>query len=266
MTQSRPIIHHITVCPFNQRLAIPLVLKVAGDRIDFRVVDITKPRDPELLAKTRGTTALPVLELPDGRILKESLVILRYLEDTMDGPPVAQTDPWRHAIEHMLVRMEGDFVAAGYLLVMAQEEMQRAARREAMLAQYAKLNAFLLEHAPTGPFLFGDFGWAETVYTPFFWRFEFLSYYEGFELPRDGRFERVRAWREACQAHPAAQQVTAEEIVKLYYDYSLGVGNGALPADRQRSSFVFAPDWRSRPWPPRGKPRPAATDQDLGLF
>jgi glutathione S-transferase len=266
MTQSRPIVHHIPVCPFSQRLEILLVLKGAVDRIDFRVVDITKPRDPELLAKTRGTTALPVLELPDGRILKESLVILRYLEDTMDGPPVAQTDPWRHAIEHMLVRMEGDFVAAGYLLVMAQEEMQRAARREAMLAQYAKLNAFLLEHAPTGPFLFGDFGWAETVYTPFFWRFEFLSYYEGFELPRDGRFERVRAWREACQAHPAAQQVTAEEIVKLYYDYSLGVGNGALPADRQRSSFVFAPDWRSRPWPPRGKPRPAATDQDLGLF
>jgi glutathione S-transferase len=39
----------------------------------------------------------------------------------------------------------------------------------------------------------------------------------------------------------------------------------SLPAERQRSSFVFEPDWRSRPWPPRGKLRPAATDQDLGL-
>jgi glutathione S-transferase len=94
---------------------------------------------------------------------------------------------------------------------------------------------------------------------------EFLPYCEDFELPADGRFERVRTWRMACQAHPAAQQVTAEEVVKLYDDDSLGVGKGALPTGRQRSSFVFEPDGRSRPWPPRGKPRPAATDVELGL-
>jgi glutathione S-transferase len=265
MTPSRPIVHHIPVCPFSQRLEILLALKGRRDAVGFHVVDITKPRDPELLAKTRGTTALPVLELPDGRILKESLVILRFLEDTVGGPPVAQRDPWRHAIEHSLVRMEGDFVATGYRFVMAQDEAQRAALREAMLAQYAKLDAFLQEHAPAGPFLFDAFGWAEAVYTPFFWRFEFLAHYENFDLPHDGRFERVRAWRAACQAHPAAQQVTAEEIVKLYYDYALGVGNGALPPGRTRSSFVFEPDWQARPWPPRGKPRPAQTDAQLGL-
>jgi len=100
-----------------------------------------------------------------------------------------------------------------------------------MLLQYAKLDGFLLEHAPNGPFLFKRFGWAETVYTPFFRRFEFLSYYEDFELLRDGRFDRVHTWRKACQAHPSAQQVNVEEIVKLYYDYSLGVGNGALPEE-----------------------------------
>ena len=93
MTPARPIVHHIPVCPFSQRLEILLELKGRRDAVDFRVVDITRPRDPELLAKTRGTTALPVLELPDGRVLKESLVILRYLEDTVDGPPVAQRDP-----------------------------------------------------------------------------------------------------------------------------------------------------------------------------
>lgn len=265
MTQPRPVVHHIPVCPFSQRLEILLALKDRRDAVEFRVVDITKPRDPDLLAKTRGTTALPVLELPDGRILKESLVILRYLEDTLGGPPVARPDPWQHAIEHLLVRMEGDFVAAGYRLVMSQDDTQRSTLREALLLQYAQLDRFLLEHAPTGPFLFDRFGWAEAVYAPVFWRFEFLRYYEGFELPLDGCFDRVRAWRDACQAHPAAQQVTAEEVVKLYYDYSLGVGNGALPVGRQRSSFAFRPDWRSRPWPPRGKPRPAATDEELGL-
>lgn len=48
---------------------ILLVLNGAAEALDFCVMDITKSRDSELLAKTRGATALPVRELPDGRIL-----------------------------------------------------------------------------------------------------------------------------------------------------------------------------------------------------
>ena len=66
-----------------------------------------------------------------------------------------------------------------------------------------------------------------------------------FELPEDREFARVRVWREACLAHSAAQQVSREEIVKLYFDYALGAGNGALPAGRSVSSFVFEPHWRT---------------------
>jgi len=55
----RPIVHHIPVCPFSQRLEILLALKGASGAVEFRTVDITVPRDPELLEKTRGTTALP---------------------------------------------------------------------------------------------------------------------------------------------------------------------------------------------------------------
>lgn len=69
-------VFHIPVCPFCQRLEILLARKGLAGAVRFEVVDITKPRDPALLAQTRGTTALPVLEAADGRILKESLVIL----------------------------------------------------------------------------------------------------------------------------------------------------------------------------------------------
>lgn len=262
---TRPIVHHIPVCPFSQRLEILLTLKDRHDAVDFHVVDITRPRDPELLRKTRGTTALPVLELPDGRILKESLVLLDYLEAVHPEPAVAQRDPYRHAVEQMLVRLEGDFVNKGYGWVMSQDPARRDELRQGMLAQYARLNDFLLEHAPEGPFLFERFGWAETVFTPFFMRFWFLEYYEDFQLPADGRYERVRRWVEACLAHPAAQQVSKEEIVKLYYDYAQGAGNGALLPGRQKSSFVFEPHWRTRPWPPRDKYGRAASDAELGL-
>ena len=258
-------VFHIPVCPFSQRLKILLALKGKEAELGDEVVDITRPRDESLLNKTRGTTALPILELADGRILKESLVILQYLEDVFPDPPVAQRDPYRRAVENMLVRLEGEFVARGYGWVMNQDPARREALREGMLQQYRRLDDFLVEHSTGGPFLFEQFGWAEAVFTPMFMRFWFLEYYEGLELPDEPGFRRVRQWVDACRAHPAAQQVSREEIVKLYYDYAKGAGNGALLPGRRKSSFVFEPDWRERPWPPADKYGHSATDEELGL-
>ena len=61
-SQAAYTVRHIPVCPFCQRLEILLELRGQRDAVAFHVVDVTKPRDPALLAKTLGTTALPVLE------------------------------------------------------------------------------------------------------------------------------------------------------------------------------------------------------------
>lgn len=259
-------LYHIPVCPFSQRLEILLALKDRRDAVDFHAIDITQPRPDWLLARTRGTTALPVLETPEGHIIKESLVILRYLESIFPDPPVARRDPYRHAVENMLVALADGFITQGYLHLMNQDPARRDALRLASLEHYTRLDDFLVQHAPHGPFLFEEFGWAEAVYTPFFMRFWCLEYYEDFHLPDTQGYARVRAWRDACVAHPAARQVTREQVVKLYYDYALGVGNGALPPGRARSSFVFQPDWSTRPWPPRDKYGHRATDGELGLI
>lgn len=258
-------VFHIPVCPFCQRLEILLALKGLTGAVRFEVVDVTKPRDPALLAKTRGATALPVLALEDGKVLPESLVILQYLEQRFPEPSVAQRDPYRRAVENLLTLQERELVVAGYKLVMNQDAALRAELHARLLERYAALDAFLVAHATGSPFLFETFGWAEAVFTPLFMRFWFLEYYEGFELPTEPRFTRVRTWREACLAHPSAQQVTREQIVKMYYDYAKGVGNGALPAGRRCSSFSLEPHWSGRPWPPADKYGKSATDAELGL-
>ena len=258
-------VYHIPVCPFCQRLEILLELKGRRSEVEFIVVDITKPRDPNLLQKTRGTTALPVLETADGKIIKESMVIMQYLEDLFAEPAIAQRDPYRRAVENMLAKLEGEFCTQGYLYVMNQDRSRREAFKENMLKQFAKLNDFLLQHSPNGTYLFEEFAWAETVFTPFFMRFWFLEYYEDFALPNDESYARTREWRDACLAHPAAQQTNKEEIVKLYYDYAKGAGNGSLLPGRTKSSFVFEPDWRTRPWPPKNKYEHSASDVELGL-
>ncbi|HZY68746.1 MAG TPA: glutathione S-transferase family protein [Devosia sp.] len=258
----KPVVYHIPVCPFSQRLEILLELKGRRDAVEFAVVDITKPREPWLMELSRGTTALPIMKTGRG-VLKESLVILRYLDDFLPER-VARADAYEHAVENMMIATEGEFTGSGYRFVMNQDATKRDAMREAMLAQYKKLDDFLRWQNPEGTFLFDRFGLAEAVFTPMFVRFHFLDYFEGFELPATG-FERVARWREACLAHPAAQQVSSEQVVKVYYDYARGAGNGALLPGRSRSSFVFEPDWRLRPWPPKDKYSAAATDAELGL-
>ena len=262
----RPIVHHIPVCPFSQRMEILLELKGCRDAVEFRVVDITRPRPPELLALTRGLSALPVLQTDDGTVLRESLVVLRYLDERFAAHPVAQADPLRRAVENLLATHERDFGNQGYALLMNRDPVRRTALHEALLAQYARLDDFLRQYGDSGPWLFECFGWAETVFAPLFMRFWFLDYYEGWALPADAAFDRVRSWVQACVTHPAAQQVCREEIVKLYADYAQGAGNGALPAGRQRSSFVFEPGWRQRPWPPRDKYGAVPGDAELGLL
>jgi glutathione S-transferase len=99
-----PIIHHIPVCPFSQRLEILLELKGCHDRVEFRAVDIAQPRSAELLALSAASTALPTLELSGGTVLRESLVILRYLDDLFASMKIAQADPLR------LERKQSSFV------------------------------------------------------------------------------------------------------------------------------------------------------------
>lgn len=261
----RPIIYHIPVCPFSQRIEILLELKGLRDAVEFHVVDITRPRPDWLVEKTNGSVPLPVLETEDGRFLRESLVILRYVEERFAGKPVAREDAFERGVERLMIAREGPFVTTGYTMVMNRDRSRTDAFRAQMLDHYRWLNDFLEQRNPGGLWLFDRFGLAETVFTPLMMRFWFLDYYEDFALPEGAEYDRVRRWRDACLAHPAAQQVTPERIVKLYYDYAVGAGNGALPEGRQVSSFTFDPDWPARPLPPKDKYDRIASDAELGL-
>ncbi|WP_415146590.1 glutathione S-transferase family protein [Limimaricola cinnabarinus] len=263
---ARAIIYHIPVCPFSQRVEILLALKGLTGAVEFRVIDITEPRPDWLLEKTGGTTALPVLETETGGILKESLVILRYVEERWAEPRIASADPFERGIERLFITREGPFGMAGYLYVMNTDPAKTDEKREALLGHYIWLNGMLKRHNPKGTWLFDRFGLPEIVYTPLLMRFWFLEHYEGFTLPDTPEFARVARWRAACLGHEAAQQVTSDQIVKLYYDYAVGAGNGALPEGRRRSSFAFEPHWRDRPMPLADKYERIASDAELGLL
>ena len=90
----------------------------------------------------------------DGRVLWESLVILRYLDETLPGPMLRHHDPAEHALESMLIGREGPFTTAGYQFVMNHERARRDEHEAKLLAIYRDLDAFLLGHNPDGTFLY----------------------------------------------------------------------------------------------------------------
>ena len=142
-------------------------------------------------------------------------------------------------------------------------------RQDGLVVAYhnalAALDTFLRRHGhATEPWRFDTFGWAEVVFTPFLQRFAFIEHYEGVGIPAE--LERVTRQWQAAVAHPAAHQTLDEEVIKLYYDYARGAGNGTLLPGRTLSSFTFNTDWRGRPTPPKDKWGPIATDGELGLL
>ena len=257
--------YHIPGCPFSERVELLLDLKGLHGVMADHVIDISRPRPDWLLRKTRGTTALPALELENGETLKESMVIMRYFEDRFPERPVARADPYDHAIEAMLCATDGAFTGAGYRMILNRDPAQRGALKADVDAQYARLDDFLRYYSPSGTFLFDDFGWAEIAFAPMFKRLWFLEYYEDYAPP--SHLLRVLRWRDACVSHPVVQRHHGHrELMTLYYDYSQGCGNGKIPADRTMSSFTLDPAWDTRPLPPRDKWGAAATDAQLGLI
>lgn len=256
--------YHIPGCPFSERVELLLDLKGLGGIMADHEIDISKPRPDWLLRKTRGTTALPALELDHGETLKESMVIMRYFEDRFPEHRLVRSDPYEHAVEAMLCASDGQFTGAGYRMILNRDRSKRDEHKAEVDTQYARIDEFLRHYAPNGDFLFDRFGWAEVAFAPMFKRLAFLEYYEAYEVPQN--LVRVLRWREACLSHPVVQRHHGHrELMTLYYDYSQGGGNGKIPEGRAVSSFTLDPPWSARPMPPRDKWGPPATDAQLGL-
>lgn len=248
-------------CPFSERIEIMMALKGRAAQLRSIEIDLSAPRPAWLLEKTLGSTALPAIDTPAGTI-KDSLVIMRYLDSVLPGRPVAHPDPFLHAIEATLAGLAPALSSAGYKMIQNRDGAQCATLQGEVDAQFGAIDQFLRHYSPDGDFLFVQFGWAETIFTPVFKRLWFLEYYEDYRIPQ--QYKRVLAWREHCVAHPAAQLRGHDELMKLYADYAQGAGGGRLAPGRRVSSFALSPPVSSRPMPPRDKWR-AVTDADLGL-
>ena len=241
-------LYSIAVCPFAQRSRIVLAAK----GVPFRLteIDITRPR-PDWFLALNPLGQVPVIR-HRGQVLNESSVINEYLDEVFPEPRLFPADPYRRAQSRILIdRLNGEFVPVMYALLMNQDPARHRDLLGKALASWRWLDAFLLRHNPEGAWLWDEFGMADLTAAPFFQRYCLNAHFRGFALPDEAAYRRARRWRDAALAHPLVIRtgMSEEDFIKLYADYALGFGNGAVPPGKTHSSFDLSVPLSGRPLP-----------------
>ncbi|HEY0481334.1 MAG TPA: glutathione S-transferase family protein [Kofleriaceae bacterium] len=90
------LLYHDPRAPNPRRVRIFLAEKgVAYDTIEVSIA-ASEHQKPEF-RKKNPLALLPVLELADGKILRESMAICRYIEELYPEPNLFGADPWERA-------------------------------------------------------------------------------------------------------------------------------------------------------------------------
>ena len=90
------LLYHDPRAPNPRRVRIFLAEKnVAYDTIEVLIAQSANLTDD--FRRKNPISLLPVLELPDGRILRESMAICRYIEETQPEPNLFGADSWERA-------------------------------------------------------------------------------------------------------------------------------------------------------------------------
>ncbi|MBM5792085.1 MAG: DUF952 domain-containing protein [Cyanobacteria bacterium M_surface_10_m1_298] len=98
-----PVLYSFRRCPYAMRAR--LALAVAGQAVELREVSL-RAKPPELLeASAKGT--VPVLVLPDGTVMEESLAIMRWALEQADPQGWLQAEPAE--TEALIAENDGPF-------------------------------------------------------------------------------------------------------------------------------------------------------------
>ena len=101
-----PVLYSFRRCPYAMRAR--LALWASGQTVELREV-ILRSKPPELVAASAKAT-VPVLVLPEGRVLEQSLDIMRWALERSD--PLDWLSPTQGTLDQMLAlvgQIDGDF-------------------------------------------------------------------------------------------------------------------------------------------------------------
>ncbi|MBR1136085.1 MULTISPECIES: glutathione S-transferase family protein [Bradyrhizobium] len=197
------------LCPYVQRAVIALKEKgVAFERID---IDLANKPDWFLKLSPLGKVPVLVVRSAESEVaLFESNVICEYIEETQAGARLHPADPLTRAQHRAWMEFGSAILGDLWGLETTQDAATFAAKRDALAAKFARVEAALGE----GPYFAGaQFSLVDAVFAPVFRYFDVFDAYG--DLGIFAATPKVRAWRDQLAQRPSVQTAVGADYPEL---------------------------------------------------
>jgi glutathione S-transferase len=197
------------LCPYVQRAVIALTEKgVAFERIDIDLAD-----KPDWFLKISPLGKVPVLLVPSAQgevALFESNVICEYIEDTQPGARLHPDDALARAQHRAWIEFGSAILADLWGLETTQDAAIFAAKREALTAKFACVEAALGERRY---FAGARFSLVDAVFAPIFRYFDVFEAYG--DLGIFASTPKVRSWRDQLAQRQSVRAAVSADYPEL---------------------------------------------------
>jgi glutathione S-transferase len=197
------------LCPYVQRAVIALREKNAA----FERIDIDLADKPAWFLRISPLGKVPVLTVATeaGEVaLFESNVICEYIEETQPGPKLHPANPLARATHRAWMEFGSAILSDLWGLETATDAATFEAKRQAMIAKFARVEAALEQ----GPFFAGDkFSLVDAVFAPIFRYFDVFD-----EISELGVFvdtPKLRSWRAELARRPSVKAAVSVDYPQL---------------------------------------------------
>jgi glutathione S-transferase len=197
------------LCPYVQRAVIALTEK----GVAFERIDIDLANKPDWFLKISPLGKVPVLLVPSAQgdvALFESNVICEYIEDTQPGARLHPDDALARAQHRAWMEFGSAILGDLWGLETTQDVAIFAAKREALTAKFARVEAALGEERY---FAGAGFSLVDAVFAPIFRYFDVFDAYG--DLGIFASTPKVRIWRDQLLQRPSVKAAVSADYPEL---------------------------------------------------
>jgi len=199
-------------CPFAQRVWITRNHKGLQDKI--KLVPLDLQNKPAWYKEVHPENKVPSLE-HDGKVIGESIDLIKYVDANFEGPSLVPTDPAKKEFGEELIKYADTFTKEVFGSFKGDPVTQTIASFDYLENALGKFD---------GPFFLGEFSLVDIVYIPFIERFQ-IVFSELFKHDITAGRPKFAAWIEELNKNDAYKQTKLaepQEFVAFIKKISLG--------------------------------------------
>ncbi|GJQ87399.1 GstO1 [Trypoxylus dichotomus] len=206
-------------CPYSQRVHLVLDAK----KLQYDVVYVNLSNKPDWLYQFSPLGKIPALELENGEVLYESLIIADYLDEKYHQHPLHPKDPLRKAKDKILIEQFSKVVNTMYKILLTSSK-NNDENKDIIMEGLETFENELSNRQ--GPFFGGNQpGMLDYMIWPWCERADLLKLFGSqFALNKD-KYKRLVEWKILMRDDPAVQRtlIDTECHIKFIQSHRAGI-------------------------------------------